>query len=567
MLDVAIVGGGPAGSTVAALLRKYNARLKVSIFEREIFPRDHVGESQLPIIGSVLDEMGCWDKVERANFPIKVGATYRWGRTRDLWDFHFLENGDLKPEPRPARYQGQRVRTALQVDRAIYDKILLDHAASTGCEVRQGVAVRKALVSGGRIDGLSLSDGSDVSARWYVDASGHTGILRRALGIEVDCPTSLKNIAIWDYWQNAEWAETVGVGGTRILVMSVGYGWLWFIPLGPTRTSLGLVVPADYYKRCGKNPGELYAQAIADEPMISGLLANATAEGKLTTTNDWSFLSQRMAGSNWFLAGESAGFADPILSAGMSLAHSGARDVAYAILAADRGDYESEWLASWYDASHRKSIGQHIKFADFWYGANGCFTDLVDYTSEIAREAGLNLEPEKAWQWLGTGGFVDHNTVGGGFGGYTIGLAKQISGNFLGTGARYLSEGMNYFKLNLDGAEKDWGAILANGRLSRHRAYRRGNRYLPNTRLFGLIIERTREGGTLDQIRAAVTAKATESRMSPITSERFMENAYEALEVMIADGWLDATFDPRHAGLKPPAEDLSIVGPRKARGR
>lgn len=77
--DVAIVGGGPAGSTLGALLKKYHPDLGVTILEREQFPREHVGESQLPPIGKILDEMGCWDKVEAANFPIKIGATYRWG--------------------------------------------------------------------------------------------------------------------------------------------------------------------------------------------------------------------------------------------------------------------------------------------------------------------------------------------------------------------------------------------------------------------------------------------------------------------------------------------------------
>jgi 2-polyprenyl-6-methoxyphenol hydroxylase-like FAD-dependent oxidoreductase len=88
--DVAIVGGGPAGSTCASLLRKYRSELRVLVLEREEFPRDHVGESQLPPIGKVLDEMGCWDKVEAAGFPIKLGATFKWGRSKELWDFEFF---------------------------------------------------------------------------------------------------------------------------------------------------------------------------------------------------------------------------------------------------------------------------------------------------------------------------------------------------------------------------------------------------------------------------------------------------------------------------------------------
>src|SRR5277367_4166086 len=88
--DVAIIGGGPAGSTVGCLLKKYDPKLRVVIFEREVFPRDHIGESLLPPISAILSEMGCWDAIEAANFPIKIGATYRWGKQPELWDFDFI---------------------------------------------------------------------------------------------------------------------------------------------------------------------------------------------------------------------------------------------------------------------------------------------------------------------------------------------------------------------------------------------------------------------------------------------------------------------------------------------
>src|SRR5580658_7423459 len=117
--DVVIAGGGPAGSTLGTLLRKYDPTISVLILERERFPRDHVGESQLPAVCEILDEMGVWDKVEAANFPIKIGATYRWGLTNDLWDFNFLLEGKFADEPRPARYEGVRKRTAFQVDRSV----------------------------------------------------------------------------------------------------------------------------------------------------------------------------------------------------------------------------------------------------------------------------------------------------------------------------------------------------------------------------------------------------------------------------------------------------------------
>ena len=78
--DVAIIGGGPAGSTTAALLRKYAPTASVLVLEKEKFPRDHVGESHLPSIGAIINEMGCWDEIENAGFPLKVGGHLSLGQ-------------------------------------------------------------------------------------------------------------------------------------------------------------------------------------------------------------------------------------------------------------------------------------------------------------------------------------------------------------------------------------------------------------------------------------------------------------------------------------------------------
>ena len=115
-----------------------------------------------------------------------------------------------------------------------------------------------------------------------------------------------------------------------------------------------------------------------------------------------------MAGSNWLLVGEAAGFADPILSAGMTLAHAGAREAAFLILEAERGG-NVPWMAENYTRRNDRRIRQHIRFADYWYRANANFTDLKDYTSEIARDAGLELNGDQAFQWLGTGGFIEED--------------------------------------------------------------------------------------------------------------------------------------------------------------
>jgi flavin-dependent dehydrogenase len=147
----------------------------VLIVEKEKFPRDHVGESQLPQISDVLQEMGCWDKVEAADFPIKIGATYRWGTDPNPWDFNFIKPEQFKDEQRPAKFEGQRRQTAFQVDRAKYDEILLRHAEEMGCLVREETAVVKVDVVGDRITALHLRSQEQITARYYIDASGHIG--------------------------------------------------------------------------------------------------------------------------------------------------------------------------------------------------------------------------------------------------------------------------------------------------------------------------------------------------------------------------------------------------------
>ena len=543
MYDVAIVGGGPAGSTAGTLLKKYNTDLKVIIIEREKFPRDHVGESQLPPISKILDEMGCWDKVEAADFPIKIGATYKWGKSPELWDFEFVRADRFVDEPRPAKFEGQRTWTAYQVDRAVYDDILLKHAAEMGCEVREETRVTKVLQSGDRVDGFQLDDGTLIEARHYLDASGHVGILRRALSIKADSPTTLQNIAIWDYWQNADWAVEIGVGGTRVQVMSLGYGWIWFIPLSPTRTSIGLIVPADYYKKCGLKCEELYARALKEEPRISALMVNAKSEGKMQTTNDWSFLAERQVGKNWFLIGESAGFADPILAAGLTLAQMSAREAAYTILELHRGKHSAEWLRSEYESRQLRRITNHIRFADYWYTANAQFEDLKDFTKKLAADNGIEMTPDKAWAWLAQGGFIDDD-AGLGPAGFSLDQVKELADFLFDLEYTELIAKNNVFKLDLSGALWRDRAIYAAGHIHKSPSYMRGAKVLPLTSVFETTVGILERNSTAADIIANIQYLAQQNYENAEYMANVVVRIPEALEVLIQDGWVKASYDP-----------------------
>ena len=531
MLDVCIIGGGPAGSTAATFLRKYNPELSVLVLERDVFPRDHIGESLLPPICHILQEMGCWQKVEDADFPVKIGATFKWGSNDKLWDFSFLGTDEFEDEPRPGRFKGQRQFTAFQVDRSIFDEILLDHAAELGAEVRENTRVKDVEMDGDRVAAVLLEDGERIEARYFLDCTGNVGLMRRKLDIEADEPTSLRNIAIWDYWQNAEWAVSLGNGGTRILVMSVGFGWLWFIPITKTRTSLGLVIPAEYYKESGLDKEAMYLKGIEAEPHIAKLVASATRENKTTATKDWSHICQRLYGENWFMVGECAGFADPILSAGLTLAMSGAREVACTIAELERGEFEADWLKERYEENQKSRIGQHIRFANFWYAGNGIFTDLEKYTAEMAKDCGLDMDPKRAFRWIGTGGFTHENPGLASVGVFSLGAIKNFSERFYDGSVEFKINEMSEFRMNLAGAEQSKIPIYNNGRVTPVLCYRRDGKLLPMYGPWQAAVRALGRAYKADAILASLRSQYGGDEIG-------VGGALEALEAMVGAGWV-----------------------------
>ncbi|MCA9277655.1 MAG: tryptophan 7-halogenase [Phycisphaeraceae bacterium] len=574
--DVAIIGGGPSGSTVSTLLKKYNPALRVVVIEREVFPRDHIGESQLPAISGVLNEMGVWDKVEAANFPIKIGASLTWGRDQESWDFDFYDVESFVDEPRPAKFEGQRRSTAFQVDRAIYDDILLNHAKSCGADVLQPARVAKVHVENegtpiARIESLELESGEQVTARWYVDASGNVGLMRRALGVKVDAPKVLENIAFWDYWENTEWAVKIGVGATRIQIRSLPWGWMWFIPIGPTRTSIGLVCPAAYYKQSGKSPAELYNETARAHPQIEPLIRNATQRGNVESTRDWSYLAKQVAGENWFLVGEAAGFADPVLSAGMTLAHTSSREAAYTLLEIERAEIDADWLRNWYNDKTRANINQHIRFAEYWYASNGCFTDLREHCREIARSAGLRLSPAEAWRWLAQGGFSNQDIRGYKLGSFDIGAARKLVGMFSGEDEKLAVAHQSTLNLNLSGAKDDFGALLQNGRIERIPCWRKGQYILPKTGLHANLVNLLNQTSDSMQMLNLLYSSIS-SQFPPHQRDRVMLDHVYALESMISTGWVQAkkvpngrTIDFKSFSLRSSDEGLEALHRRDER--
>ena len=331
--------------------------------------------------------------------------------------------------------------------------------------------------------------------------------------------------------------------------MSLGWGWIWFIPITPTRTSIGLVVPAEYFKSTGKSTEEIYRDAVASEPLISHLVRNATRENKLRATKDWSFIAQRLTGENWFLAGDACGFADPILSAGLTLAQAGGRKVAYSILELERGQFDADWIKREYERSQSAQIRSHIQFADYWYTANGRFTDLEDYCSEIARTAGLELNSKDAFRWLAAGGFASEDPGVPRASTFRVGSLKFIEQLFSGSPVDWAINRNNVFKLDLEGAERDRFAMLVDGRIKPIECYQRDGKVLPLANVYSFVFAALRkESDGVKLVDLTVSLILSQRRgFDPHVARGFV---MEALEAMIAEGWVAASVNEQRPFLK-----------------
>jgi len=381
--DLVVVGAGPAGTTLASLVKRHRPPARVLILEKAAFPRHHVGESLLPGMVHVLREIGAYDTIKNAGFPRKFGATFLWGRGREPWDADFVTFGREVLE----KYGDVLTdESSWQVVRAQYDSLLLEHARGLGAEVAMPAAALELIEEDGRVAGLVVEAGGErrrVRARLVADCSGQAGFLSRFRKVR-RYREDMRHVAAYAYFRGARWKhEYVGYPDkTKIFVCSVPEGWFWFIPISRDIVSVGLVSKAalarerggeDYrafFERALKSCAELWPQLEGAET-ISGM-DPAAPDKDFFTISDWSFESEAAHGPGWAAVGDAAFFIDPLLSSGVTLAHLGAHRAAYALLTAwEEGDAALE-AALWddYDRYCREISGSFLDLVRHWYGGH-----------------------------------------------------------------------------------------------------------------------------------------------------------------------------------------------------
>jgi flavin-dependent dehydrogenase len=352
MYDVAIIGGGPAGSTAAALLAR--AGRHVIVFEREKFPRFHIGESLLPFSMKAFTRLGLHEKFLRAGFMKKFGGEIIGACSENGTKFYFKD--------------GYRSQTdhAYQVTRGDFDKVLLDHAVECGAEVHEETSVSRVEFSEDVAElGINWNGSSrTILARYVIDASGRTSVLGRQFKIKKTYD-HLQKLSIFAHYDGVWHAE--GIDGTLTVLVRAIDRWFWLIPLTAERNSVGVVLDSETFRRSKLSAEEFLDRALAEQPTIAKRMTNARRVSQVYVEADFSYRSARLHGDRWLLAGDAAGFIDPIFSSGVFLAVFSGELAADALNEVLDHPHKGQRLFPRYERAVNRAMDVYLRFVNAWY--------------------------------------------------------------------------------------------------------------------------------------------------------------------------------------------------------
>ncbi len=307
--DVLVVGGGPAGSTIAALLASRGDR--VILVEQDRHPRFHIGESLLPMNVPLFEQLGVSEEIERIGMP-KYGVEFVSPWHNKTISFDFADAWD------------KRFPSSFQVRRSEFDHILLKNAAAKGATVIEGCRVSSVefLEEGGVVAEGKGDHGEALGwrARFLVDATGRDTLVAKHLAIR-QRNRRHNTAAVYGHFTGAR--RLSGKAAGNITIFWFDHGWFWFIPLSDGTTSIGAVCRPEFLKSRKSDTTTFLHSLIAMCPGLAERLAEATITGPATATGNYSYQAERMTGRSFIIVGDAFAFIDPVFSTGVFLAMKG----------------------------------------------------------------------------------------------------------------------------------------------------------------------------------------------------------------------------------------------------
>jgi flavin-dependent dehydrogenase len=352
--DVVVIGAGPAGSVAASYLAKHGH--SVLVIESERFPRFHVGESLLPLGNYVFDEIGCADKIAARGFQPKSGGQLRsaCGTYHVVFDF---KANRIEPSE------------TVQVHRAEFDKLLLDHAESLGAAMVVARARSYEIDDAGV--SVTFANGDEparsVRARVIIDASGRGGFVAKQEEVRVP-DAALQKAAVYAHFRGVPRDQGIRANDTRIVSLP-NLGWSWWIPLSEHLTSVGVVLDIDEYRQQDKGDLDaIFAEAVQSSVLPAELLRYAERTTEFRVESGFSYGTKSYVGDRWFLAGDAGSFLDPVWSSGVQLAlQSGLESAQAAIAGYLHSSPRPEWAQKRYERKLRRRYEFVRKFVLAFY--------------------------------------------------------------------------------------------------------------------------------------------------------------------------------------------------------
>jgi len=381
--DVAIIGGGPAGSSMAAYLAKAGA--KCVLFEKEIFPRPHVGESLVPSSTRVFKDLDFLPVLEEARFPHKYGAAWTAENANRVYDMTWKGltpdcEVDLRFEERDQ--PGVDQPYTYHVDRGKFDNLLLHHAHGLGAQVYEGVNVLGADTSGDHATIRYRIGSKDVetTARIVVDASGRKTLLGNQRKWRIrDKVFDQYAIHSWfqDYDRNAMSEREEQHDYIFIHFLPITNTWIWQIPISDRLTSIGVVTQKKYFAAKKEERERFFWECVATRPRLHDGLKAGTRVRPWSDEGDYSYAMQQITDDRMVLIGDAARFVDPIFSTGVSIALNSSRFASRDILGALESGNCGRDAFSTYETTIRRGTKNWYNFISVYYRLNVLFTAFV----------------------------------------------------------------------------------------------------------------------------------------------------------------------------------------------